>query len=158
MIADNFCPPNPVFTKGLTQVMLGAPQSVYNGGLLRATVRYFDVERSRPGLPPDVAALVDELTAEKAGIQLFNLNTSETRNLIVQAGAFGEHHFTELRFEEKGRDRAETKIIPVDSKHFSIQLPPGTNIRLEAGMRRFANRPTYAFPWHGDKIPVPFLP
>ena len=158
LIADNFCPPNPVFTKGLTQVMLGAPQSVYNGGLLRATVRYFDVERARPGLPPDVAALVDELASEKAGIQLFNLNTSETRNLIVQAGAFGEHHFTELRFEEEGRDRAETKIIPVDSKHFSIQLPPGTNIRLEAGMQRFANRPTYAFPWHGDKIPVPFLP
>ena len=107
---------------------------------------------------PDVAALIDQLEPENAGIQLFNLSTGEARDLIVQAGAFGEHHFTELRFEKEGRDGAETKVIPMDSKHFSIQLPPGTGIRLEAGMRRFANRPTYAFPWHGDKIPVPFSP
>ena len=159
LIADNFCPPNPVFTKGLTQVMLGGTAvGVQRRPIARHCALLRCGAQSGPGLPPDVAALVDELAAEKAGIQLFNLNTSETRNLIVQAGAFGEHHFTELRFEEAGRDRAETKIIPVDSKHFSIQLPPGTNIRLEAGMQRFANRPTYVFPWHGDKIPVPFLP
>jgi hypothetical protein len=35
-------------------------------------------------------------------------------------------------------------------------LPPSAAIRLEAGMTRFANKPSYAFPWHGDKIPVPF--
>jgi len=32
--------------------------------VLRATVRYFDRDRSRPGLPRDVAALVDSLGAE----------------------------------------------------------------------------------------------
>jgi len=156
LIADNFCPPNPVFTKGLTQVMMGAPQSVYNGGLLRATVRYFDKERKRPGLPPEVAALVDALAPDSAGIQLFNLNGGEARELIVQAGAFGEHHFTELRFEGEGRDDTEVKVVPVNSKYFSVQLPPGTGMRLELGMRRFVNQPTYAFPWHGDKLPVPF--
>ena len=50
---------------------------MYTGGLLRATVRYFDADRTRPGLPPDVAALVDKLEADSAGIQLVNLNAGE---------------------------------------------------------------------------------
>ena len=45
IIKENTQPDNPVFTKGLTQVTMGAPQAVYNGGLLRATVRYFDQDR-----------------------------------------------------------------------------------------------------------------
>ena len=127
---------------------MGAPHSVYTGGLLRATVRYFDSDRARPGLPRDVAALVDRLDAESAGVHLVNLNTSETRNLIVQAGAFAEHQFVALTFEDQ--------TVPVESKYFAIQLPPAASIRLDVGMRRFANRPTYAFPWHGDEIPVPY--
>ena len=148
IVEANYFPPNPVVTKGLTQVTMGCPQSVYNGGLLRATVRYFDPDRARPGLPPDVAALVDKLAPDVAGIQLVNLNRHETRNLIVQAGAFGEHQFTEVRHGETG--------IPVDAPYFAVQLPPSTSIRVEAGMRRFVNDPSYAFPWHGEQIPVPF--
>ena len=148
LIADNPSSPNPVYTKGLTQVMMGAPQSIYTGGLLRATVRYFDSDRARPGLPPDVAALVDKLATGSAGVHLVNLNTSETRNLIVQAGAFAEHEFVELTYEDK--------TVPVKSKYFAVQLPPAASIRLDVGMRRFAHQPTYAFPWHGDEIPVPY--
>ena len=154
IIATNRLPSQPVLTKGLTQVALGAPQSVYNGGLLRATVRYFDRDRGRPGLPPEVAALVDELGPETVGIQLVNTNRNETRNLIVQAGAFGEHQFTRIKYREEGRD-GET-VTPVDEKYFAVELPPSTAIRVEAGLRRFANQPSYAFPWHGDAIPVPF--
>ena len=154
IIATNRLPSQPVLTKGLTQVALGAPQSVYNGGLLRATVRYFDRDRGRPGLPPEVAALVDELGPETVGIQLVNTNRNETRNLIVQSGAFGEHQFTQVRYREEGRD-GET-VTPMDEKYFAVELPPSTAIRVEAGLRRFANRPSYAFPWHGDAIPVPF--
>ena len=148
LIADNVWPPNPVYTKGLTQVTMGAPQSVYTGGLLRATVRYFDADRARPGLPLDVAALVDRLEGDGAGVQLVNLNACETRNLIVQAGAFAEHEFVELTCEDQS--------LPVESRYFAVQLPPAATIRLDVGMRRFAHRPTYAFPWHGDKIPVPY--
>ena len=148
LIADNPSSPNPVYTKGLTQVTMGAPQSVYTGGLLRATVRYFDSDRARPGLPRDVAALVDKLDAERAGVHLVNLNASETRNLIVQAGAFAEHQFVELTYADQ--------TVPVESKYFAVQLPPSASIRLDVGMRRFAHRPTYAFPWHGDEIPVPY--
>jgi hypothetical protein len=111
-------------------------------------VRYFDQDRARPGLPLDVAALVDKLAPDGVGLQLVNLSRHETRNLIVQAGAFGEHTFTEVRYGGM--------VVPVDAKYFAVQLPPSTSIRVEAGMRRFANDPSYAFPWHGDKVPVPF--
>ena len=50
---------SPVFAEGLVQTMLGAPLHVYHGGLQFATVRYFDHTARRPGLPPDVAALVE---------------------------------------------------------------------------------------------------
>ena len=60
---------------------MGCPQTIYNGGLLRALVRYFDVDRARPGLPKDVAALVDEIRPSAVGIQLVNTSTSESRSL-----------------------------------------------------------------------------
>ena len=43
------------------------------------------------------AALGDELRADGAGLQLVNLSPSETRNLIVQAGAFAEHEFERFK-------------------------------------------------------------
>ncbi len=170
IITTNFFPPNPVFTKGLTQVTMGAPQSVYNGGLLRATVRYYDRDNARPGLPKDVAALVDKLGADAVGIQLVNLSNTETRNAIVQAGAFGEHQFTGLKYREMNQEelrqnpylwlRSEReyakKETSVNGKYFAVELPPSTSVRLEVGMRRFVNDPSYAFPWHGETIPVPF--
>ncbi len=148
LIADNEEPPNPVYTKILTQTMLGSPHSVYHGGLLRATVRYFDKDLVRPGLPQDVGALVDSLSADGVGIQLVNLSRTETRNVIVQAGAFGEHQFTHIKVGEK--------VQPLDSQYFEVRLPRSTSLRVEAGMRRFANDPSYAFPWHGGSIPTPF--
>ena len=67
ILRDNQEPRNAVFTKILTHVMFGSPQYLYHGGLLRATVRYFDPVRMRPGLPPDVAVLVDELALGRRG-------------------------------------------------------------------------------------------
>ena len=153
IIAENRWPPNPVVTKGLTQVTMGSPQPIYNGGLLRAQVRYFDAESARAGLPRDVAALVDKLEPDAAGIQLVNLNRTETRRVIVQAGAFGEHRFTQVRFEEVNPDESNpsaepaTRTLPVNGRHFAVELPPSTSIRLDAHMTRFVNQPSYAFPW-----------
>ena len=109
-------------------------------------------KKGRLGLPKDVAALVDELGSDRAGVQLVNTNTNESRSLIVQAGAFGEHDFTTLRY----RDSGSQINVRVDGKCFAVTLPPSTSIRLDIGMKRFANAPSYAFPWHGDSIPVPF--
>ncbi len=157
LIADNFSPPNPVFTKALTQVMFGAPQTIYNGGILRATLRYFDIAPTstspgRPGLPPDVAAFVDALAPDSASVQLVNLSNAETRSLIVQAGAFGEHQLTAVQYRQGESDQQQA----LDSPYVAMELPPATSIRLQLGMRRFANDCTYAFPWHGGQIPVPF--
>ena len=136
---DDLYPNNPVITKGLVQTTMGTPQTIYNGGLLRATVRYFDADLQRPGLPQDVSALVDELKANEAGIQLVNLNPSESRKLIVQAGAFGEHSFTSIG---EGNDQKT-----INSPYFLVELPPASSIHLRVGMNRFQNKPSYAFPW-----------
>ncbi|MCY4528334.1 MAG: hypothetical protein OXD46_04800 [Chloroflexi bacterium] len=168
IINDNNWPPNPVIVKALIQTTMGSPAPLYNGGILRATVRYFDACEQRPGLPPDVSALVDELSADKVCIQLVNTSSCETRSLIVQAGAFGEHSFTDVSFDETSysydginpglRTRAEQTTncasTTVNSKHFSVELPPMTSVRLECGLERFSNNPTYAFPWHGDEVPI----
>ena len=168
IIDDNAWPPNPVIVKGLVQTTMGCPGQLYNGGILRATVRYFDADATRPGLPPDVAALVDDLSADGCGIQLVNTSHSESRNLIVQSGAFGEHSFTQVGFtgtaidsddpNPNARVRAEKTAtsgsLQVDGQHFTVALPPMTSVRLTCGMKRFANDPTYAFPWHGGTVPV----
>ena len=167
IIEENRWPANPVTVKGLTHLTQGAPQAVYNGGLSRCTVRYFDTDRVRPGLPEDVAAFVDEIKADGVGIELVNTG-SEPRNLIVQAGAFGEHRFTSVGFVEHDNDNLDrhtgiwlrestnptAREVRADGKHFAVQLPPFTSVRLAAGFERFVNQPTYAFPWHGDSVPV----
>ena len=168
IIEDNLWPPNPVIIKGLVQTTMGTPGQLYNGGILRATVRYFDADATRPWLPPDVAALVDEIAADGVGIQLVNTSHSETRNLIVQAGAFGEHSFTSV--SSTGTALSNDELNPnrrirstksstedttkVDGKHFSVTLPPLTSVRLDCGLRRHVNDPSFAFPWHGDKVPI----
>jgi len=158
---DNSWPPNPVVTKGLTQVTMGAPQTVYNGGLLRATVRHFDADRQRPGLPPDVAALVDELGDTSVGLQLVNLSTRETRTVICQAGAFGEHQFGEVSYDTGDlgalRDNPSRWLkgdMPppghtstrVDAPHFRVRLDPGMGVTIRAVLRRFTRTPAYQTP------------
>ena len=152
IIADNAQPQNPVHTKVLPQMMFGSPQYMYHGGMLRASFRYFDAERRRPGLPEAVGVLVDEIRADGAGVQIANTSRSQTRRLIVQAGAFGEHDFDQIRSDG---DPAQAPVS-VDGKYFGLELPPASTIRIDAGMRRFANKPSYAFPWHEKGIPVPF--
>jgi len=154
IVSTNRLPSQAVLTKGLTQVTMGAPQAIYNGGLLRATVRYHDRDRGRPGLPLDVAALVDELGPEMVGVQLVNVNRNESRRLLIQAGAFGEHEFGEVRYRQTGQE-GET-AARVQANCFAVDLPPATSIRLRAGLERFTRTPSYAFPWHGDQIPAPF--
>lgn len=154
---DDLYPNNPVIIKGLMQVTMGTPQTIYNGGLLRARVRYFDLDRSRPGLPEDVSALVEKLEAGRTVVNLINLSVMNTRNVLVQAGAFGEHQFTEVKFWEEshnntGKFSQQEKTISINGRYFAVQLPPSTTIVLDIGTRLFANRPGYAFPWHGDKI------
>ncbi len=77
----------------------------------------------------DVLTLIED----NAGVQFVNVSMSETRNLIVQAGAFAEHEFVSATHADQ--------TVPVDSKHLAVQLPPGTSIRLDLAMRRFGTSP-----------------
>ena len=38
-------------------------------------------------------------------------------------------------------------FITVDAPHFRLSLAPCATIRLELGMRRFANQASYDLPW-----------
>ena len=80
---------NPVTTEALIQLTLGAPQMIYNGGVLIAPVRYFDGERKRPGLPRDVASLVEKVEKERIVLNMVNLSAFEARHVIVGAGSPG---------------------------------------------------------------------
>ena len=71
------------------QLTLGAPQIIYNGGLLHTRLRYFDADQQRPGLPEDVAALVERLEADRTVVTLVNISPFAHRTVIVQAGGFG---------------------------------------------------------------------
>lgn len=151
---------NPVTTEALIQLTLGAPQIIYNGGLLHCRVRYFDADRQRPGLPVDVAALVDTLEPERTVIHLVNLSPFAERNLIVQAGGFGEHRFDAVRYEQRTSDypgsqhsyagpplTTAQKEMAVGSQFLHICLPPATEIRLDLATSRYVNEPSYALPW-----------
>ena len=150
---------NPVATEALVQLTLGAPQIIYNGGLLHCRIRYFDADRRRPGLPADVAALVEKAEGEHTQLRLVNLNSFESRRVIVQAGAFGEHRFATIAYdvctsEYPGRQPAyapppvttETATMTINDKQMLIDLAPATEISLDISMSYFVNPPSYALP------------
>jgi hypothetical protein len=130
---------NPVHTEALVQLTCGGPQVIYHGGLLHVRLRYFDPEQRRPGLPPDVAALVHTLDAGSVTVTFVNSSPIHPRQVTLQAGAFGEHTFTDATdlFAET------PKPTPVNDRRLTVALPPGRAVDLKLGMRRFVNRPEY---------------
>ena len=153
---------NPIITEALIQLTLGAPPPIYNGGLLFAPVLYFDLEARRPGLPRDVAALVTGLAAERVELELVNLSPFQTRELVIQAGAFAEHRFVDARYSTLAdpsaypgpvggyrppSTAASSRTVPVQDTHVQVRLAPGTRIELSLGTERFVGQATYASPW-----------
>jgi hypothetical protein len=39
------------------------------------------------------------------------------------------------------------KTVTVEATTLQVELPPATMIRLQLGMKRVVNDPTYALPW-----------
>lgn len=133
-----------ITTEALVQLTMGGPLPIYNGGLLMVQVRHFDADRRRPGLPPDVAALVGRVTPEGIELTLANLHPLEGRRLIVQAGAFAEHRFTAVSYTD---DAGKAAAQELDSEYLEVELGPGTVLELKLGMDRFCRRPSYQLPW-----------
>ena len=131
--------PDPTAVTSLLNLMLGASYPGGGGNVLHAQVRYFDPERQRPGLPPDVGALVHQITAEGIDLTLVNTNPVGAREVVVQTGAYAEHDCVSVT--------AGSRRVEVGDSQFSVRLAPGAGERLSIRMKRFANQPTFAFPW-----------
>ena len=73
-LADDPMKFNPASVKSLLELTMGGIDPGRGGNLLLARLRYFDPQLRRPGLPEDVAALVERLTADEAVVTLVNIN------------------------------------------------------------------------------------
>lgn len=151
---------NPVSTEALIQLTLGSPQPIYNGGLLHARLRYYDAVRRRQGLPEDVGALVTELGTDRTVVRLVNLSPVESRKLIIQAGAFGEHSFGRATYHSRTSEwpgelggyagtysaptvTTDERTVDVNGRHVEVELPPGQEITLDLATNRYVNEPSY---------------
>src|SRR6185312_12476079 len=130
----------PVMVEALTQLTLGGPMHVYHGGLQLARLRYYDADLKRPGLPEGVAALVDKLSADSASVTLVNTDLFATRRVVIQAGSFAEHAFSSVAINGRPAGAASGRWV-------EIALAPGAGARLDLGMQRFAQAPSYDTPW-----------
>jgi hypothetical protein len=149
---------NPVGTEALTQLTLGAPHTLYHGGLLHASVRYFDPVSRRSGLPEDVAACVETVKAKSVTLSLSNVSPLEDRRVLIQAGAFGEHGFTGATIENGFQNHQDALfgnrgVGKGRYKTVEIALEAGTTIRLRLNLQRYVNRPGYDFPWDAESLP-----
>jgi hypothetical protein len=138
-LADDTLRFNPAAVANLVRLTMGGLHHGNRTLVLHTRLRYFDPEQRRPGLPADVAALVETIADEETVVTLVNVSPVHARRVIVQAGAYGEHQFTTAV--------AESATLPVNGRYLDLVLDPGTGARIKLGMKRYAHQPTLAWPW-----------
>ena len=131
---------NPVVTEILTQLVHGAPQMLYNGGLPLAQLRWDDPVRGRPGLPEGVAALVERLDGEQADVRVVNLSADTPRTVAVTGGGYGEHPITKAVRRPSGD---EYQPADAEGGALRIHLPPRTEISLRLHFTRLGRAPRH---------------
>jgi hypothetical protein len=109
--------------------------------MVHAALRYYDAVAKRPGLPPGVAALVDQVGDDQIHVQLVNTDLVESKTVVLQAGGCAEHEFTEALSEGQGAAPTE-----VHDRYLEVALGPGAHANLRLGLKRFAHTPTYKQP------------
>jgi hypothetical protein len=139
VICNHYHPLIPVAAAGILQMQLGTPSPVYNGGFLHSHLCYFDPQRRRIGIPDDVAALVDSVSADSAAVTLVNTDPTTPRDVLLQAGMYGEHEFTAVHADGG-------PPVDIDGRWVRVRLAPSAQTHLELGMRRFAHQPAYGHP------------
>jgi len=129
---------NPVVTEVLMQLVTGAPPAVYYGGLTFARIMLFDALRGRPGLPPDVAALVRRAEDDLVSLEIVNLG-EEPREVEVVAGAFGEDRIDAVAHDAgSGYPGSALRYAipePVVTRRSSAVDGPRLRVRLAARTR-----------------------
>jgi hypothetical protein len=138
-LADDPMKYNPATVETLVRLMLGGLHPGHQGSVLHCRLRYFDPVKRRAGISNDVAALVEKLSADETTVSFVNINQSDARTLLVQAGGYAEHQFLNVRVGDRD--------VAVDAPRFALRLSPGAVTRLTIKMRRYANAPTMALPW-----------
>lgn len=136
---------NPVRTEALLQTTCGGPQVIYHGGLLHSKLRYYDPVSGRPGLPPDVGALVESMDSRHVALRLCNTSLLQERQVRMQGGAFGEHRLLQVDvMEEEGKS-----AFKIEGRTLDVSLPPGRSIHLNVHMDRYHFKPSYDQPLSG---------
>lgn len=138
-LADYLLDLNPAATNGLLNLTMGGYFASGRVWTLHSRFRYFDPVRRRAGLPQDVAALVSKMEAGSAAVTLVNTNQVEARDVVVQAGGYGEHRFDAMT--------VNGRTVALNSPVATVRLEPGAGAVIECQMTRYVNRPTFAFPW-----------
>ncbi len=138
-LADDPLNLNPATVGTLMQLMWGGLPPDLRARTLFSNLRYFDPARRRAGIPEDVAALVERMTGESVTVTLVNVNQTEKRELVIQAGGYAEHQFESVEWNGQ--------TVPVHAREVTVRLGPGAGGKLILKMRRFVNQPTVAFPW-----------
>ncbi len=138
-LADDPLKYNPATVTSLVNLTLGGIHPGRSGGPLHCRLRYFDPLRRRAGLPPDVAALVTELTADATEVVLVNVHQTQSRELIAQMGGYGEHRCDEIELADRR--------VPMRDSRFRVRLAPGCGATLRIKNSRYVNPPTLAHPW-----------
>lgn len=134
---------NPVYFEGLGQMVFGGPMHISHGGLQHGKVRFFDGKLQRPGLPPDVAVIVDGMDATTLSMQVANIG-ADAQELFIQAGTFAEHRFESVVIT--GADDA-TSEMAIGDKWFALDLVGGAVASLKFVISRYVNDPSYETPW-----------
>src|SRR5690606_9941705 len=98
-------------------------------------------------LPKDVAALVSSVDKDAITLTLCNLHPLESRKLIVQAGAFAEHHFDRVSYTFGSQDDNNIRTLDVNGRWFEVELTPGSLVELDVAMHRCVHQPSYVEPF-----------
>lgn len=138
-LADDSMRFNPAHVQSLVEQMWGGLIGGKNRLVSFSRVRYFDPVAGRAGIPADVAALVDEWTADSVSVQLVNVNPVAARTVVIQSGGYAEHEFETLRHG--------AEVIPLHRTSVTIRLEPGCGARLRFEQKRHVHPPTLRFPW-----------
>jgi hypothetical protein len=138
-LADDPMKYNPATIMTLNKLMMAGLDPGRGAGPLHCRLRYFDPVQRRAGIPEDVAALIDRITDKEVSVTLVNVSQTQTRELIVQAGAYAENRITGIKI---GKDS-----FNVNDTTFRIVLEPGCGAQLTIANSRYTEQPTLSFPW-----------
>ncbi|MFO0946930.1 MAG: hypothetical protein U1D30_13455 [Planctomycetota bacterium] len=144
-LADDPLMVTPAAADALVELTLGGMPPRRTGSVLHSRVRYFDPKKRRAGLPQDVAALVEGMSADTTTVTLVNVNVVESREVFVQSGAFAEHQCETVNVA--GRS------YPIEGRGFLVRLAPGAGETFVLRSKRFANAPTLKRPWDDANAP-----